>query len=157
AYEGGFAVGILRDAEGGSVASVATVGLDGQGSLVRLARARADIDAPVVVGSEADLVAGYIEPNASGRTLKLAKLAGGRDVIWGAELAQGRDESLSFDLAAGPDRVIATWDDVGRGRDRSSVFVAVLDAKKLAAVEPSRAVTAPALDADMPRLASRAG
>ena len=47
-FSGGFAVGAQQEAEGGTVAMVATLSADGaQGKLVRLARLRGDMDPPV--------------------------------------------------------------------------------------------------------------
>jgi len=62
-FEGGFAAGARRDAEGGAVAMVATLGADGTGGkLVRLGRSRGDLDPPVVTGAGASVLAVLIEP-----------------------------------------------------------------------------------------------
>jgi hypothetical protein len=153
----GFAVGTLRDAEGGSVASIVTLGLDGRGGkTIRLARSRGDVEAPVVAASGDSILVGLLEPNAGGRALKIAKVTD-EQVTWGAELAQGRDESLAFDLAAGASRGIAVWDDVGKDRKRSSIQLATFDPGAPHSVTSARPVTGPKVDADSPRVVVRPG
>jgi hypothetical protein len=99
-FEGGFAAGARRDAEGGAVAMVATVGADGRGGkLVKLGRSRGDLDPPMVTGAGASVLAVLIEPNAGGRALKVAKVTG-TEVTWGPELEEGHDESLAVDTPA---------------------------------------------------------
>lgn len=158
-FAGGFAAGARRDAEGGAVAMVATLGADGTGGkLVRLGRSRGDLDAPVVAGAGASVLAVLIEPNASGRTLKVAKVTGA-DVTWGPELSEGRDESLAVDIAASGARALVVWDDlVGAGEAaRSTVMLASLDVGAMRLVAPARPVTVASADAGEPHLITRPG
>lgn len=156
-FAGGFAAGARRDAEGGAVAMVATLGLDGRGGkLVRLGRSRGDLDPPVVAGAGDAVLAALIEPNASGRAIRIAKVVGS-DVTWGVELTEGRDDSLAIDLAASGPRAMVVWDDVSREDKRSSVMLASFDVATMRSVTAARPVSSPKTDADTPRLIVRAG
>jgi hypothetical protein len=158
-FEGGFAAGARRDAEGGAVAMVATVGADGKGGrLVKLGRSRGDLDPPVVAGAGASVLAVLIEPNAGGRALKIAKVTGG-EVAWGPELSEGRDDSLAVDLAASGARAVVVWDDLsGVGEAaHSSVMLASFDVATMRSVQGARPVSAKGADASGPRLAPRPG
>jgi hypothetical protein len=157
AFDGGFAVGVLRDQDGGSVASVATLGADGQGgALVKLARSRGDMDAPVVAGRGRAVLAAMLEPNASGRAIKLAKVDGGM-VTWGPELSEGRDESLALDLATSGARAVVAWDDITKDQKRSNVLIATFDPESMRSITAAHPVSAPKVDADSPRLLARPG
>jgi len=159
-FEGGFAAGVRRDAEGGAVAMIATMGADGRGGkLVRLGRSRGDLDPPVVAGAGASVLAVLLEPNAGGRAIRLAKVTGA-DVTWGAELEEGRDESLAVDVAAAGGRALLVWDDTaghGEAAARSSVMLASFDVATMRIVDPARPVSANRADAGSPRLCPRPG
>ncbi|HLM76469.1 MAG TPA: hypothetical protein VK459_27385, partial [Polyangiaceae bacterium] len=156
-FAGGFAVGALRDAEGGSVAHIATLGFDGKnGQIVRLARSRGDLEPPVLAGAGAAVLAVMLEPNAAGRAIKIAKLAEGA-VTWGAELAEGRDESLAMDLAASGDRAVLVWDDVPKDGKRGVVMLASFDVATLRSTTRPRPASPPSVDADSPRIVARPG
>jgi hypothetical protein len=156
-FDGGFAVGALRDAEGGTVAMIATLSADGKdGKLTRLARSRGDLEPPVLAGAGSSVLAVMLEPNAAGRSLKIAKVAGG-EVTWGAELAEGRDESLAVDLATAGERAVIVWDDVLKDTKRSSVILASFDVASLRSTTQPRPVSPPSVDADSPRVVARPG
>ena len=156
-FSGGFAVGAQREAEGGTVAMVATLSADGaQGKLVRLARSRGDMDPPVVAGAGGAILAAMLEPNAGGRAIKVARVEGDH-VTWGAELAEGRDESLALDIAASGERAVIVWDDVTRDGKRSRIMLASADVGTLRSVTSARPVSQPSTDAEMPRVLGRPG
>lgn len=155
AYSGGFAVGVLHEGEGGMVASVAKIDAGGHGELVRLARSRGDVEAPVVVGHGPALIAGMLEPNAGGRALKILRIKG-KELTWGPEIPQGRDESMAFDLAVGDSRGVAVWDDVGGVDKRSRVVLATFDPTTISGAA-ARPISPPAVDADSPRVIARPG
>jgi hypothetical protein len=156
-FDGGFAAGTLRDAEGGSVAMVATLGIDGSaGKLVRLGRSRGDMEAPVVAGAGKSVLAAVVEPNAGGRAIKIARVTGD-EVTWGPELSEGRDESLAVDLSVSGARALVAWDDVSRDHERGTVLVASFDHQTMQSVTPARPITGEGIDADSPRLARRPG
>lgn len=155
-FGAGFAIGTQREAEGGTVSMVATVGADGQnGKLVRLARSRGDFDAPVVAAAGDAILAAMIEPNAGGRAIRIAKIEGDR-VTWGPELSEGRDESLAVDIASTGARALVVWDDVPSGHERSVIDLATFDIGTMRG-SGGRAMTPPTIDADLPRLAPRPG
>jgi hypothetical protein len=158
-FEGGFAAGARRDAEGGAVAMVATLGADGRGGkLVRLGRSRGDLDPPVIAGAGASVLAVLIEPNAGGRAIKIAKVMGA-EVTWGPELSEGRDESLAVDIAASGARAVVVWDDLsGTGESaRSAVMLASFDVATMRLVGAARPVSAKSADAATPHLIARPG
>ncbi|MDC0680012.1 hypothetical protein [Sorangium atrum] len=156
-FSGGFAVGAQREAEGGTVAMVATLSADGaQGKLVRLARSRGDMDPPVVAGAGGAILAAMLEPNAGGRAIKVARVEGDH-VTWGAELAEGRDESLALDIAASGERAVIVWDDVTRDGKRSRIMLASADVGTLRSVTSARPVSQPSTDAETPRVIGRPG
>jgi hypothetical protein len=158
-FAGGFAAGALRSAEGGAVAMVATLGLDGKGGqLVRLGRSRGDLDPPVVAGAGSSVLAVLIEPNAGGRAIKVARVTGA-EVAWGPEFSEGRDDSTAVDVAASGPHAVVVWDDLsGAGEAaRSRVMLASLDVATMRTVSPSRPVSPPSADAGSPRLCARPG
>ncbi|MEO7330986.1 MAG: hypothetical protein ABI193_20595 [Minicystis sp.] len=156
-FDGGFAVGVRRDAEGGALSMLATIGLEGKGgTLIKLSRSRGDLDPPVVAGAGASVLAALLEPNAGGRAIKIAKVTGA-EVTWGVELSEGRDESLALDLAASGARATVVWDDIGPDDKRSRIMLASFDVATMRSVTSARPVSSPKLDADTPRLVTRPG
>ncbi len=156
-FEGGFVAGVRRDAEGGALSMVATLGLDGKGgALIKLNRSRGDLDPPVVAGAGASVLAAVLEPNAGGRAIKIAKVTG-TEVTWGVELSEGRDESLALDLAASGARATVVWDDIGTEEKRSRIMLASFDVATMRSVTSARPVSSPKVDADSPRLVPRPG
>jgi hypothetical protein len=156
-YGGGFAVGALRDAEGGSVAMVATVGPDGKGGkLTRLGRSRGDLNPPTVTGAGNAVLAAMLEPNASGRAIKIAKVEGDQ-VTWGPELPEGRDESMDVDLAVSGRGAVVAWDEVTKDGKRSMVVLSTLDTATMKTVTAAHPVSSPKVDAESPRLIARPG
>lgn len=152
----GFAVGSQRQAEGGTVSMVATLGADGgEGKLVRLARSRGDFDPPIVAAAGSVILAAMMEPNAGGRAIRIAKVEGDR-VTWGPELSENNDESFAVDIQASGSRALVVWDDVPLGRERSVIDLATFDVATMRG-SGGRAITPPSIDADTPRLITRPG
>jgi len=153
----GFAVGALRDGDGGSYAMVARIGADGRnGKLVRLGRSRGDFDAPTVTGYKDSVLAAMLEPNAGGRAIRVARVTG-EQVTWGPEVSEGRDESLAVDLASSGDRAVLVWDDVSKDGKRTMVMLESFDPQTMKADGASRPISSPKNDAEVPRLAGRPG
>ena len=157
AFDGGFAIGALREAEGGTVAMLATLGADAKtGKLVRLARLRGDFDPPVVAGAGAAVVVAFLEPNAGGRALKLGKVTG-EEIAWGPELKVKKQDSNAVDVATSGARAVVAWEDVVGDGERSVVDVASLDVAGLTIVAQPRALSRPETDGENPRVVSRPG
>ena len=153
----GFAVGALRDGDGGSQAMVARIGADGRnGKLVRLGRSRGDFDAPTVTGYKDAVLAAMLEPNAGGRSIRVAKVSG-EQVTWGPEVSEGRDESLAVDVATSGDRAVLVWDDVSKDGKRTMVMIESFDPQTMQSDGASRPISSPKNDAELPRLAPRPG
>ena len=130
-YAGGFAIGVKRQAEGGAVAEVVLLDADAaQGKRIRLARSRGDLGAPLVVRAGPGVVAGVLEPNASGFSFRLARLVGDSP-RWGAEIDQGRDDSFAVDVAIGSSAGAVVWDDADRKGTRMLVLLATVGPDKL--------------------------
>lgn len=153
----GFAVGALRDGDGGSFAMVARIDPDGRnGKLVRLGRSRGDFDAPTVTGYRDSILAAMLEPNAGGRAIRIAKVTG-EQVTWGPEVSEGRDESLAVDLATSGDQAVVVWDDVSKDGKRTMVMIESFDPQTMKSEGTSRPISSPKNDAEVPRLAARPG
>lgn len=152
----GFALGALRDGEGGTLATVVSLGKDGRGGrVVRLARSRGDVEPPIVASApDGSLLVALLEPNAGGRALRLARVVG-KDVTWGAELKQGRDESLAIDLAASGARALVAWDEPDG--DVTRIAVAAFPAADPSVATAPRTITAKTTEAESPRLVPRPG
>ena len=156
-FDGGFALGALRDSEGSTQAMLATVDASGKnGKLIRLARARSDLDPPVVTGAGASVLVAMLEPNAGGRAVKLAKVTGD-DVAWGPEFSERKDESMALDLAASGARAAVAWDDLAENGKVSAVFLASFDVATLGSVTAPRITSSTKVDADSPRVVARPG
>ena len=99
----GWAMGALGDGEGGTIASVVTVDAEaGTGRVTRMLRSRADFDPPVVVPArDGRLFVAMLEPNASGRSIRLVAIEENGGAVWGSEIVEGRDDSLALDVALG--------------------------------------------------------
>lgn len=153
----GFAVGALRDGDGGSYAMVAQLGADGRnGKLVKLGRSRGDFDAPTVTGYKDGLLAAMLEPNAGGRAIRVAKVSG-EQVTWGPEVSEGRDESLALDLATSGDRGVLVWDDVSKDGKRTMVMIESFDVETMKSDGKAHPISSPKNDAEVPRLTNRPG
>jgi hypothetical protein len=159
AFDHGFAVGVRRDAEGAAMVMLATVNPDGSnGALVRLGRSRGDLDPPVVAAAGASVLAVVIEPNASGRALKVAKVTG-TDVSWGPEFPEGRDDSLVAGVASSGSGAVVVWDELSGVGDsqRSAVMLASFDVATMRDVKRARTVSPKESDASAPHVTSRPG
>jgi hypothetical protein len=153
----GFAVGALRDGDGGSFAMVARIGSDGRnGKLVRLGRSRGDFDAPTVTGYKDTVLAAMLEPNAGGRAIRVAKVSG-EQVTWGPEVSEGRDESLAVDLATSGNRGVLVWDDVSKDGKRTMIMIESFDAETMKSEGKAHPISSPKNDAEVPRLTIRPG
>ncbi|MBI4703479.1 MAG: hypothetical protein HY744_20405 [Deltaproteobacteria bacterium] len=156
-YDGGFAVGVKHQVEGGALAEVALMGLDGAGGrLVSLGRIRGDLGAPLVVAAKGRVVAAMLEPNAGGFALRLASVSADK-VAWGAEIDQERDDSLGFDFAIGAERGVVVWDGVTKDGTRAQVMLAAIEPRTLAVAERPRPVSPPGLEAEAPRVVAGEG
>lgn len=164
-FDRGFAAGVRQDAEGGAVAVVATLPLDGgasgeKGKLVKLGRTRGDFDPPVLAASGASLYAALLEPAANGRLVRLARVRG-EQVTWGLTEQEGDDdESLALDVAASGAHGIVVWDDLGGASpddERSFVAASVFDLESLKPIGPKLRLSPEGVDADLPKVVARPG
>ncbi len=155
AHEGGYAVGALRDGEGGTIASLVLLDAKAErGSVVRLARSRGDVEPPVVVPRAGSFFVATVEPSGTGRAIRVGRVDGEK-LRWGAELPERRDDSLAFDLALGAERGLVVWDEA----DDDTAYVALSSFRidDLGNATAPRRITAKKIDADAPRVVPRAG
>jgi len=158
AIEGGYALGVLGDGEGGSLATVVIVDADAKtGRAVKLSRSRGDLDPPVVSSipsAPGDVLVAFLEPDASGRSLRVARVHGD-DVTLGADIHEGKDESLAIDVTVSGNHGLVTWD----AEDHDDSFVAVSGFALDAIGKPTepRRLTKKGVDANAPRLVTRPG
>jgi hypothetical protein len=151
----GFAVGVRQDNGQGATGSVLTLGPGGESPTTHdLGRSRGDFDAPLVIAHPRGWLAGMLEPNAAGLSLRLS-LGGQGSPKTGAEVEQARDESLAIDLATNTKAVVAAWDDVTEDGKRSRVLWAVLGADGQKITRKAEAASGKGVDADTPRFATR--
>lgn len=152
AFADGFALGMLGEAKEGSSAFVVTLSADGTtGKSIKLLRSRADLDPPAVaaVPGQSTVFAAALEPNASGRAIRMARL-NGDEIAWGAEIAEGNDESLALDLAVNARRGVVTWDALDG--HQSVVHVAGFAVDDFGKLTSTRRATTKEQDADSPRV-----
>ena len=153
--ESGFAVGALREGDGGMVMSVVLLDADAKnGRTVKLARSRGDLEPPVVVVDADGALAAMVEPNASELSIKLARVRGDK-VEWGAEVRKSHSDSVAIDLATSGNRGALAWDEV-KG-DASRVVVATFGLDAIGTVTAPHEISPKDVDADSARLVSRKG
>ena len=157
AFEGGYAIGALRQKGGGTEVVVVTANIDGSAwKTISLGASHGDGDAPRVFARGKSLGVAILEPSGATRTLRLGHVD--RDnVSWGAELLQGHDESLAFDVVLGAERGVAVWDDVPKDRDVGGIYLSTFDPATMARASQARVVTLPGTDAESPRVVEREG
>jgi hypothetical protein len=95
-----------------------------------------------------------LEPDANGRSLRLARIANGT-VTWGSTIHEQSGESQAFDIALGEKKGIVVWDE--DGPTASAIQVSTFDAANLSNATPPRAISRPSADAESPQLATRDG
>lgn len=151
-HAGGFAVGILGDAEGGGVNFLTTIAADGaSGKTVKLLRSRPDLDPPVVAPLPGDggILVAMLQPNASSRAIRIARVRG-EEIAWGPEIPEDIDESLAIDIASNASRGVVAWDTMKD--DRASVHVAGFALDSFGQAASVRLATTAEQDADSPRV-----
>ena len=156
-FEGGFAVGALRQQGQGTESVLVTTNLDGTAwRVLPIGDSHGDSDAPRVFAHGKLLGTALLEPSGATRTLRVGRLD--RDkVLWGAEYLQGHDESLAYDVVLGEQSGVAVWDDLPKDRDVSGIYLASFDPKSFERRGKARVVTLPGTDAEMPRVVERPG
>jgi hypothetical protein len=154
-WAGGFAVGALHESEHSLAMSVVTIGADGRGAkVISLGTAHGDVEPARLASRGSTLVAGVLEPEPNGRSLRLAKIEGG-NVIWGAALHERGGESQAFDIALGEKKGVVVWDEdtPNSGVIQASTF----DTVTAGNATPARTISPPSADAESPRLVAKPG
>ncbi|HEX9298463.1 MAG TPA: hypothetical protein VF881_21650 [Polyangiaceae bacterium] len=154
-WSGGFAVGAIHERESSLALSVVTLGRDGRNAkVIPLGVAHGDVDPPRLAARGSTLVAGVLEPEPNGRSLRLAKLDDGK-VTWGATLQEKTGESQAFDIALGEKKGIVVWDE--DGPTSGVIQVSTFDVANVSNATTPRAISPPSVDAESPRLLPRGG
>ncbi|MBL9022327.1 MAG: hypothetical protein JNL21_09000 [Myxococcales bacterium] len=155
AYEGGFAMGVQGEGEGGTLSTLVLVTADGSSAKpIRLSRSRGDLDPPVVAVDGKGFLVALIEPNAGGRAVRVARVEN-ETVSWGAELRESNDDSLALDLAVSKDHALVAWDAIED--DKSYIAVSAFPTNAIGQASPPRRLSPDGADADAPRLVPRPG
>jgi hypothetical protein len=155
ALDNGWAVGVQGEGDTGTLSSVVFIDPDATtAETVALSSSRGDLDPPVVAVAPGGLVVALIEPNASSRAVRLARVAD-KKVTWGAELREDMDESLALDVAVAGDRGVVVWDALDD--DESFVSLAGFDVNAIGNASEPRRLTPKGVDADAPRVVPRPG
>jgi hypothetical protein len=154
-WAGGFAVGALHESEHALAMSVVTIGADGRGArVISLGTAHGDVEPARLASRGSTLVAGVLEPEPNGRSLRLAKIDGG-NVTWGATLHERSGESQAFDIALGEKKGVVAWDE---DTPNSGVIqVSTFDSATAGNATPARTISPTSADAESPRLVARPG
>lgn len=159
----GFAVGALRHDGGRSEALVAVLDPKAErGQVISLGRVHGGAEPPRLVTREARLLVAVVDSDASGPTIRLARLdpgAASSSPAWGAEVQQGRDESSGFSVAASlaSESGLLVWDDQDRGSGHSVVRLVSFRIDEWGKATAPRIVTPAKDDAEAPLLAARPG
>jgi hypothetical protein len=152
-FAGGFAVGALHESESAPTISLVTLGPDGRnGRVIGLGSTHGDVEPPRLAARGNVLVAGILEPDLNGRTLRLARVQDGA-VTWGATLHQSGGESEAFDIALGEKRGIVVWDE--EDASHGAIMASTFEVSTASNATVARAISAPQADAESPRLLAR--
>jgi hypothetical protein len=155
AWAGGFAVGAIHESEHSLAMSVVTIGADGRGAkVIPLGTAHGDVEPARLATRGSTLIAGVLEPEPNGRSLRLAKIDDGH-VTWGATVHERSGESQAFDIALGEKRSIVVWDEDGPAS--GLIQVSTFDTVTAGNATPPRTISPASADAESPRLVARPG
>jgi hypothetical protein len=153
-----FLVGVRNDGASGASAAVARIAADATtGKTIELGRSRGDFDAPLVAAYDGGWIAGILEPNASGATLRLGVSRVDEPPRLEIEIDQGRDESLAFDFMRGKEALVAVWDDVTKDGKLARVLGSTLDLEAKQATGSPTVLSRKGYDAETPRVVAREG
>jgi hypothetical protein len=161
----GFAIGVLRKANGETVGSVAFVSSDAKSvTFVDLGPPLGDAPPPRVVAQGAEVYAAFyarpapLPPGAKPRTtreLGLHRIADGKATAT-STIAQQRDESLAYDFALGEKGGVVAWDEDAIGNERGNIKLVTTSADTKT-LTPARIASPEGSDAEVPHLVARKG
>jgi hypothetical protein len=152
-FAGGFAVGALHENEAAPTISVVTLDRDGRNAkVIALGATHGDTEPPHLAARGNVLVAGMLEPDLNGRTLRLARVQDGA-VTWGATLHQKGGESEAFDIALGDKRGVVVWDE--EDPTHGSIMASTFELATGSNATIPRAISPPSADAESPQLLAR--
>jgi hypothetical protein len=156
AVHDGFAVGLLRKTDAGSVGSVAVLSRDlSKVTVVDLGAPYGDAPPPrPAVSGDALYAAFYLSQKADKkRDLSIFKIDDGRAAL-AVTVPQQKDESLAFDFSVATQGGVVAWDEDAIGLMRGDIQVALLspDGKSVAS---TRIVSGETADAELPRVVAR--
>jgi hypothetical protein len=152
-----FATGLRREGRS-TLAMLARFGPEPESpDLVEIARLQGDAAPPRLAADGGQLIVGVQETTPTGYALRVARIEPEQlraSLVWQAAPPQSKDESNVFDLGASEGRVVVVWDEwlteARHGRIASFVF----DADP---ASQAQALSAPAVDAETPRISVRPG
>ncbi len=157
AHRAGYAVGLKREAKEGTVAEVLMLDEHGRRTAVlSLGPLRGDVGPPMLAAKGEHLIASVLEPNASGIARRMVAIRDGKS-YWGAEFELGRTESFGADLVVGPDDTFIVYDDLVQDGKRSQISLRSVTTRDAKANRKPHVLSAPGIDAEMPRMVERAG
>lgn len=168
--ESGVALGVgstflatgLRHEARGAVALLGRIGAeDPTVELLELGRVQGNVAPPRLAVDGEDVIVALQQAAAGGHEVRVARLRGGgwdAPLEWREAVHQATDESNAFDLGAHAGRALIVWDDWVTADHHGRVVAANVsfDVAPTAKVE-TRAITAPGVDAEAPRVTPRPG
>jgi hypothetical protein len=154
AWSGGFAVGALHEVDAGLGMALVTMAADGRNAhVIALGGVHGDVEPPKLAARGDLLVAGLLEPDPTGRSLRLAKIQQGK-VTWGATLHERASESQAFDIALGEKRGVAVWDE--EGPSHGVIVASTFEMPSVSNATAPRVISPSGADVESPRLLARA-
>jgi len=152
-FAGGFAVGALHENGAAPTISVVTLGPDGRHPrVIGLGATHGDVEPPRLAARGNVLVAGILESDLNGRSLRLAKVQDG-NVTWGATLRQKGGESQAFDIALGEKKGVVVWDE--EDPSHGVIMASTFDVASASNATVARAISAATSDAESPQILAR--
>ncbi len=158
AFDGGFAVGLLRE---GRVHTAGVAVTDGHGRtrLVELGEVHGAVDPPRLALHGNALLVVVNDSDAQGSILRVARIAEPfvGTVVWGPEVQEGRDDSAVFAVATAGESALLVWDAEDGSTARSRLMRLIFDPVTMKPLGPARPFNVAGSDAGGPALAPRPG
>jgi hypothetical protein len=161
ALEGGYAVTAIDGRAGRSQALLAIMTADAhQGRKLDLGRVYGDADPPRLAGNAERLVLAIADMDASGRTLRLARVDAPlkqASLTRGAEISLAGTPSTLFSLAVNAERGVLVWDQQQPHSENGEIACAPFAVQALSLPSKPTIISGKLADADSPRVMTRPG
>lgn len=151
----------LRHEARGAVALLACVGVgEPTVELLELGRAQGNVAPPRLAVDGEDVIVALQQGAPGGHEVRVARLSAGTlsaPPEWRDPVHQASDESNAFDLGAHAGRALIVWDDWVAAGNHGRVVAATVALDAPTVKIETRAISAPGVDAEAPRVTARPG